>query len=128
MATRRAFGSRGFSSAIQKLPEVISASTFPSRLNAAIKAAAPSKADIATLTADPHTTSVILRAAMATTQLHTQSRIAAFEGHGFYTIGPCGEELLSALALALRPTDPMALHYRHLGVNIARQVAILTTT
>ena len=34
----------------------------------------------------------------------------------------CGEELLATLALALRPTDPAALHYRHLGALIARQL------
>ena len=59
---------------------------------------------------------------MATTHLHTQSRIAAYEGEGFYTIGPCGEELLASLALALRPTDPAALHYRHVGTLVARQL------
>lgn len=41
---------------------------------------------------------------------------------GFYTIGPCGEELMAALGCALRPTDAMALHYRHLGTQIARQL------
>ena len=41
-------------------------------------------------------------------------------GEGFYTIGPCGEELLSAVGLALAPTDPAALHYRHLATQIAR--------
>ncbi len=33
---------------------------------------------------------------------------------GFYTIGPCGEEALAAVGLALRSTDAVALHYRHL--------------
>ena len=43
-------------------------------------------------------------------------------GYGYYTIGPCGEELLSAVALALRSTDSVALHYRHVGLSIARQL------
>ena len=29
--------------------------------------------------------------------IHIQSRIASFEGKGFYTIGPCGEECLSPM-------------------------------
>jgi len=71
---------------------------------------------------DPPAVLLALRAAMATTHLHTQSRIAAYEGEGFYTIGPCGEELMSAVGLALAPTDPVALHYRHLGALLARQL------
>ena len=41
-------------------------------------------------------------------------------GEGFYTIGPCGEEPLAAVAMALRPTDACALHYRHLGTSLTR--------
>ena len=41
---------------------------------------------------------------------------------GFYTIGPCGEEALGAAALALRPDDAVALHYRHLAVSVVRQL------
>jgi len=64
-----------------------------------------------------------LDAAMATFQLHVESRIAALCGRGFYTIGPCGEELLSAAGHALDPeTDAVALHYRHLGVSLTRQL------
>ena len=43
-------------------------------------------------------------------------------GEGFYTIGPCGEEAMAAVGLTLRPTDPMALHYRHLASQLARQL------
>ncbi len=64
-----------------------------------------------------------LDAAMATFHLHVESRIAALCGRGFYTIGPCGEELLSAAGHALDPeTDAVALHYRHLGVSLTRQL------
>ena len=113
---------RRFSTAttVAQLPEVVSSASFKDRLAAAIDTTAPAAADVATLQAAP--TALVLRAAMATTHLHTQSRIAAFEGYGFYTIGPCGEELLAALALNLQPTDPMALHYRHLGALVARQL------
>lgn len=44
-------------------------------------------------------------------------------GQGYYTIGPCGEELLASVAHALDPLqNSMALHYRHLGVNVAAQL------
>ena len=56
--------------------------------------------------------------------LHVESRIASLLGCGFYTIGPCGEELLSPIGLQLPSTDPMALHYRHLAINLGRQVQI----
>ena len=56
-----------------------------------------------------------------TTAIHTQSRIAAFEGSGFYTIARA-RGAAGALALALRPTDPAALHYRHVGTLVARQL------
>jgi 2-oxoisovalerate dehydrogenase E1 component len=64
-----------------------------------------------------------LDAAMATFSLSVHARIASMVGHGFYTIGPCGEELLSSAALAFRPEDATALHYRHTGMSIARQMA-----
>lgn len=44
-------------------------------------------------------------------------------GHGFYTIGPCGEEALSAAGLCLEPTDSLALHSRHAGIQLGRQLA-----
>ena len=39
--------------------------------------------------------------------LHVESRIASAVGEGFYTIGPGGEELLAAVGLVLKPTDPV---------------------
>lgn len=65
----------------------------------------------------------LLDASLITMALHTESRIASLLGQGFYTIGPCGEELLSAVGSVLRPTDPMSLHYRHISVQIARQLS-----
>ncbi|GKY94343.1 hypothetical protein MPSEU_000400200 [Mayamaea pseudoterrestris] len=63
-----------------------------------------------------------LTAMLATFALHVESRRASLCGVGYYTIGPCGEEALSAAAHALNPADAVALHYRHVGVNIARQL------
>jgi hypothetical protein len=54
--------------------------------------------------------------------LHCEARIASSLGLGFYTIGPCGEELLGAVALHLRPTDAVALHYRHTATSLTRQL------
>jgi hypothetical protein len=52
---------------------------------------------------------------------HSQARIASLAGEGFYTIGPCGEEALLSGAHAVQDKIMLALHYRHLGVNLARQ-------
>ena len=68
-----------------------------------------------------------LDAMLATFCLHVESRIAALLGHGYYTIGPCGEEALASVAHTLQnPSDSVALHYRHLGINIARQLLHMT--
>ena len=90
------------------LPEVASAARFAARFEAALKTV-PSAADLATLQQQPDNVRLVLRAALSTTHLHTQSRIAAYEGDGFYTIGPCGEELLAAVGLVLRGDDSVAL-------------------
>lgn len=66
---------------------------------------------------------LLLRAGFATSLLHAEARVASLLGEGFYTIGPAGEECLAAVALALRPTDPIALHYRHVATQLARQLA-----
>lgn len=66
-----------------------------------------------------------LDAAMATFHLHIESRIASLCGQGFYTIGPCGEEMLASIGHALDPDiDAMALHYRHLSASIVRQLRL----
>ena len=107
---------------VQKLPEVVSAVSFPERLDAKLESLVLSCEDVSTLQAEPDLVRTALKAAIATTSLHTESRIAAYNGHGYYTIGPCGEEMTAALALALRPSDPAALHYRHLAALVARQL------
>lgn len=64
----------------------------------------------------------LVDASFATFLLHTEARIASALGQGFYTIGPCGEELLAAVALNLQSTDASALHYRHVATSITRQL------
>lgn len=51
----------------------------------------------------------------------SEARVASFVGKGFYTIGPCGEELLGTMALSLKPQDATALHYRHVALSVNRQ-------
>eukprot|EP00043_Microstomoeca_roanoka_P019495 m.219769 g.219769 ORF g.219769 m.219769 type:complete len:815 (+) comp17004_c3_seq1:84-2528(+) len=64
----------------------------------------------------------LLRAGMMTFCSHAEARVAAFFGQGFYTIGPCGEELLAAVGEVLRPNDFLCLHYRHLATQFARHL------
>lgn len=66
--------------------------------------------------------STTIDSGLATFLLHCEARIASSIGQGFYTIGPCGEELLGAMAFALRDTDSSALHYRHVATSVARQL------
>ena len=63
-----------------------------------------------------------LNASLLTFCLHVEARIASSLGMGYYTIGPCGEEQLSTIGLNLRADDPSALHYRHVGPAIMRQI------
>ena len=50
---------------------------------------------------------LLFDSAVATHCLHIQSRISAFEGNGYYTIGPCGEENLGCIGLQLNNNDAM---------------------
>eukprot|EP01060_Flectonema_neradi_P024694 TRINITY_DN3358_c3_g1_i1.p1 TRINITY_DN3358_c3_g1~~TRINITY_DN3358_c3_g1_i1.p1 ORF type:complete len:811 (+),score=186.16 TRINITY_DN3358_c3_g1_i1:62-2434(+) len=65
---------------------------------------------------------LIMKAAVATSLVHVESRVASSFGLGFYTIGPGGEELVSSVGSILELTDGMALHYRHTAAAIARQL------
>lgn len=67
-----------------------------------------------------------LDAALVAFVLHVEARVASLVGAGFYTIGPCGEEALSSAALCLQKSDSLALHYRHVGINLCRQLMITT--
>jgi 2-oxoisovalerate dehydrogenase E1 component len=64
----------------------------------------------------------VLDAALMTLALHTESRVASLMGKGFYTIGPAGEELMSPIGIVAEATDPLALHYRHLAVQLSRRL------
>eukprot|EP00924_Labyrinthula_sp_SR-Ha-C_P003167 snap_masked-scaffold_15-processed-gene-1.13-mRNA-1 protein AED:0.00 eAED:0.00 QI:0/-1/0/1/-1/1/1/0/766 len=66
---------------------------------------------------------IIRDSSLATFSLHVESRVASFLGEGFYTIGPCGEELISTLGLLVKPFDTMALHYRHSAAIVSKQLA-----
>ena len=70
----------------------------------------------------------IVDGAFATFALHIESRVANLVGKGFYTIGPCGEELVAPVGLVLRPSDPTALHYRHLAPSIVRRLSNASAT
>ena len=63
----------------------------------------------------------MITSVLSTFLLHYNSRVASACGEGYYTIGPCGEESLSAVALALdNSRDTASLHYRHLGISLMR--------
>jgi hypothetical protein len=54
---------------------------------------------------------------IATFLLHCEARIASSIGQGFYTIGPCGEELLSVVSCNLRESDATIGTWRHLYLD-----------
>jgi 2-oxoisovalerate dehydrogenase E1 component len=64
----------------------------------------------------------VLRAGMMTFLTHVESRASSATNQGFYTIGPCGEELLGMMGLHFKEQDGVALHYRHLAVQFVRQL------
>lgn len=68
-----------------------------------------------------------LDGALMTSLLHMEARVASNIGKGFYTIGPCGEELLGAASLHLHDMDSVALHYRHTANSIVRQLRTRNT-
>jgi hypothetical protein len=58
---------------------------------------------------------------------HCESRVASLLGKGFYTIGPCGEEVMGVLGAVLNKDDPMALHYRHVAASV-RSISLCLTS
>eukprot|EP00397_Hematodinium_sp_SG-2012_P010694 GEMP01010817.1.p1 GENE.GEMP01010817.1~~GEMP01010817.1.p1 ORF type:complete len:778 (+),score=212.19 GEMP01010817.1:95-2428(+) len=94
------------------------------RRRAAQPLAVPSQKTATSLLDEAHLSPAQVRKgltiSMATFLFHCESRVAYDVGEGYYTIGPCGEELLSAVALALEDTDVVALHYRHLSTSLLR--------
>jgi len=102
---------------MDKLAEVLQRTKFISHLKSGnIKAKSPRFA------LSPAEYKTALTAGLSTFAVHVQSRIASLNGEGFYTIGPCGEELIGGVGLALKSTDLTALHYRHLATQVVRQL------
>ena len=104
---------------VAELAEVRQRELFRAQLAAGSCAPHPAASQLAVSAPELAT---LMDAGFATFLLHVEARIASLLGQGFYTIGPCGEEMLSAVGLALRPDDGVALHYRHLAVQLARQL------
>ena len=98
------------------LPEVVAAETLRQQLASGTLPTQTSSAP----PLDADQTRLVVDAGLATFHLHVEARIAAYCGEGFYTIGPCGEELLGAVGLVLEEGDGAALHYRHLATNVVR--------
>jgi hypothetical protein len=106
---------------IDKLVEVRQANRFLQQLRDQA-CPAPRTTDLGAAGMTPAELRRIVTAGFMTFLTHVESRTASALGQGFYTIGPCGEELTAALGLLLRDTDAMALHYRHLAAQVARQL------
>ena len=92
---------------IAALSEVVEREHFEQLLRAGETALPASGLAAADVGINPDMLNVAIDAAFATNQIHTESRIASLLGQGFYTIGPCGEELLAAVGLVLRGDDAM---------------------
>eukprot|EP01031_Cornospumella_fuschlensis_P030897 gene30897-37336_t len=71
---------------------------------------------------------VAMKGGLLTYLLHCEARVASFLGKGFYTIGPCGEELVGLTSLHLSEKDLVALHYRHVANSVTRQLMANTDT
>lgn len=100
---------------LSKLPEIVQIEAFLAELDSGscrMPESGPQVlADVGMSASECRTA---ITAAFATMVLHAESRASAFVGEGFYTIGPGGEEVMSAVGLRLRDDDAAALHYRHL--------------
>jgi 2-oxoisovalerate dehydrogenase E1 component len=62
--------------------------------------------------------------ALSSRHLDLGARYLRSQGKGYYTIGSSGHEGNSALAAALRPTDPALLHYRSGAFYLARAALV----
>ncbi len=62
--------------------------------------------------------------AMSSRHLDLAARYLRSQGKGYYTIGSSGHEGNSAVAAALRPTDPALLHYRSGAFYLARAALV----
>ena len=107
---------------ISTFPEILQRDIFLNDLNHGEPSMRPhaTSSTTAPLQMSKQDLNTCLDAGLLTFALHIESRISSALGEGFYTIGPCGEEPLAGVALALRPDDSVALHYRHLSTSLAR--------
>jgi TPP-dependent pyruvate/acetoin dehydrogenase alpha subunit len=120
------FAKRPIPEEVLRLPEYIQRENFLLGLRTGNLGYEPSSDEVKRYmetVSNPATTGLLLDSILATFLLHVQARIASCLGKGFYTIGPCGEETLAAVGLCLRETDASALHYRHVGTEVARQLS-----
>jgi 2-oxoisovalerate dehydrogenase E1 component len=62
----------------------------------------------------------LLESMIMTRVAHNVSRREAIKGNVYYTIGPGGNESVSAVAAAMRATDPSILHYRDTAFQFMR--------
>jgi 2-oxoisovalerate dehydrogenase E1 component len=85
----------------------------------AVRALRPAERESASsLTADQ--CAALFDAQAASRHLDLAARWLRAEGAGFYTIGSAGHESNAAVAMALRPTDPVLPHYRSGAFYVAR--------
>ena len=109
---------------IGRIPEVVQKNLFLEQLEAGSCEAPSTPLSLSEIGMSGDELNRVITAGMATSLIHTHSRIASLVGEGFYTIGPGGEELMGCLGLhsILRPNDAMALHYRHVATQLVRQL------
>jgi len=117
---------RILSAELRRLPEVVQVEAFRSNI---IKLGAIGdvgvkkiEQDLANTGLQAHELARIVDAGLATFHCHVEARISAFLGKAYYTIGPCGEEQLAACTIALRESDALAAHYRHVSLSLERQL------
>lgn len=109
---------------IAKMTEVVQRNILLDHLNQSVETNSNALKRFETSGMSKDDLRLVVDAGMITFLLHVESRIASSVGQGFYTIGPCGEELVAAVGLNIRETDPTALHYRHVGASVLRQLKL----
>ncbi len=71
-----------------------------------------------------HACLALFDVALGSRHLDLAARYLRAQGKGYYTIGSSGHEGNSAVAAALRPTDPALLHYRSGAFYLARAAQV----
>lgn len=107
---------------IDNLPETQASSHLEAFLQGQVTNISPPPSQPYTHSLPNEAHPTVMDSMLVTFLLHVESRIASMLGHGYYTIGPCGEECLSSIGYALELQDSAALHYRHLGVTVCRSL------